>query len=187
MIHFNPDAPLIEERRATHEAGHALVAYVAEWEIEYVTIDYDPQYPQFWGHTSYRRKLRDHISGTDKWTGGDVRSWAAAFCGGKFGEVALLGDYGPGSEVDDATVVEILRATYPDPGEMQLVYRDVVSFSLHSTAGCRTALAGIRDALIEKRKLTASQIETIILDKVDPQTRDYLLTRNQVSGPPNTS
>jgi ATP-dependent Zn protease len=151
-----------------HEAGHALLAYLVGWRFEYVTIERDPRYPDLHGHVRYRERLEERLRGRD-----EVIAWAVAFSGGRFGELALLGDTGPGPANDDRLIIQVMTSTWPDLAERAAAAREVAGQAQLLVVNHRSALAAVTDALLRERRLTEDQVGQLIeahqTDQVRPE------------------
>ncbi len=160
-----------DERRAAHEAGHVLTAVAVGWPFDYVTIDRDPRYPDLHGHVKYSRRIDETASF------GDLRACIAAFLGGKYGELALIGNVGPGPAQDEKTVIQLINDYYA-PDDRSSVYREAAMFADAVLRDSVQAARVIRDALVSQRRITGSSAEQLVRQHAGPEVRLVIQERD---------
>jgi len=139
-------------RRATHEAGHVVVALALGWPVEYVTIDPTDEYPTFRGHVRYGRQLTRYS---------ELQVWGATLLGGREAERQLLGGFGIGSLDDERLVMERIVAGYADDVSRNAVGRAVLELARTTIAARHALVAEVRDALLEHRSMSGVAVQAL--------------------------
>lgn len=142
-----------DARRATHEAGHVVVALAVGWPFEYVTIDPDARFPNLLGHVQYARPVRRYA---------EVRPWGATFLGGREAERQLLGSYGIGSLEDERLVAEVISRNFSTEAARATERAAVLSLATSTVAARHNLVSTVRDALLKHRRLGADELRDLI-------------------------
>lgn len=142
-----------DQRRATHEAGHVVVAFAVGWPVASATIDRDPSYPTLFGHVRYAQQLTRYS---------ELRTWGATFLGGREAERQLLGSYGIGSLEDERIVAEQIEAAYQDERTRRSVAQQILSLATTTISERRSQVIAVRDALIGARTLPAVELAALL-------------------------
>ncbi|RIK35146.1 MAG: hypothetical protein DCC58_20825 [Chloroflexi bacterium] len=140
-------------RRATHEAGHIVVAFTLGWPVASATIDRDPAYPTLLGHVRYAQQLTRYS---------ELRAWGATFLGGREAERQLLGSYGIGSLEDERVVAQQIEAAYQDERTRRSIAQQILRLATATIAKRHSQVIAVRDALIRSRTLNAEELAALL-------------------------
>jgi len=146
-----PSPPDDELRRATHEAGHVVVALDVGWPFLYVTLEADARFPAMLGHVQYAQRVRRYD---------EVERWAATFLGGREAERLLLGSFGVGSREDERLVAQVIRESYCVEGRFEVASRALARAGA-VIAARRADVVAVRERLIACRRLSADEVRAL--------------------------